>query len=164
MEDRNLGTPEEELHETKQLSTEENIKLEEERKVLLENVLSGNIKTLKEKVGYVLNRYRDTRNSDVELAWQYWTTFQSKIFNGATITKAQLHALTRIGSLSRSSAKIQNEYKLFEADPQVKKYRGILHEEKRSEAIEDKPSCLPSYTVFIDKTGKNQDHLCVGSL
>lgn len=139
-------------------------KIEKEKKELLENVLSGNILTQKERVGYLLNRFSDTRNSDIELAWHYWTLFEQNRFNGQSITKAQMYSLTRINSLTRSRAKIQNEYKLFQADDKVRKYRGVLEEEKRSEAIEDKPSGLSSYTVFIDETGKNQEYLCVGSL
>jgi hypothetical protein len=139
-------------------------KIEKEGKELLDNVLSGNINTQKDKVGYILNRYYDTRNSDVELAWQYWITFEKDKFNGSAITKNQMFILTRISSLVRSRAKIQNEYKLFQADDVVKQFRGVLEGEKRNESIEDKPSGLPGYTVFIDETGKTQDYLCVGSL
>lgn len=139
-------------------------KIEEERKELLANVLSGNILTLKERVGYILNRFSDTRNSDIELAWRYWETFELNKFDGRSITKGQMYALTRINSLTRSRAKIQNEYKLFQADDNVQKYRGVLEEDKRNEAIQDKPQGIPSYTVFIDETGKTHDFLLVGSL
>lgn len=69
-----------------------------------------------------------------------------------------------MNSLIRCRAKIQNEYKLFQADETVKKFRGQLEEEKRVDAIEDKPLDLPFYSVFIDETGKTEEFISVGSL
>src|SRR5690606_10545794 len=72
--------------------------------------------------------------------------------------------LTKINSLTRSRARIQNEYKLFQADLTVKKYRGVLEGEMKDEAIEEKPKGLPMYSIYIDETGKTQEYLSVGSL
>ncbi len=69
-----------------------------------------------------------------------------------------------INSLTRSRARIQNDYKLFQADEIVRRHRGVLAEEMREEAIEEKPIDLPMYSVYIDETGKTQDYLSVGSL
>lgn len=140
------------------------LKIEEEKKELLANVLSGNMLSQRDRVGYILNRFSDTRNSDIELAWRFWETFELDKFDGRSITKGQMYALTRANSLTRSRAKIQNEYKLFQADDEVKKHRGVLEGEKRNEAIQDKPKGIPSYTVFIDETGKTHNYLMVGSL
>src|SRR5690606_5641818 len=117
-----------------------------------------------DQVGFILNNFSETRNSDIELAWRYWQTFESHIFNGQHVTKQNLMALTRINSLTRSRARIQNEYKLFEADLEVKKYRGVLSAEQKEKAIEEKPKNLPMYSIFIDETGKTQDFISVGSL
>jgi hypothetical protein len=135
-----------------------------EKSDLLDKVLSGNINTSREKVAYILNNSIEARNSDVELAWLYWENFESHTFNGITINKEQLKKMTGINTLSRSRAKIQNEYKLFEAHEVVKKHRGVLEEEKRNEAINDKPLNLPLYSVYIDETGKNDKYLIIGSL
>lgn len=139
-------------------------KIAKEKKELLDNVISGNLTTKREKVAFILNTYSLTRNSDIELAWNYWITFESEHFDGQSITKNQLKNLTGINSLTRIRAKIQNEYKLFQANDIIKKYRGVLEEEKRNEAVEDKPSGLPVYSVFIDEAGKTQEFLAVGSL
>ncbi|WP_431199321.1 DUF3800 domain-containing protein [Mucilaginibacter sp. P25] len=72
--------------------------------------------------------------------------------------------LTKMNSLSRVRAKIQNEYKLFQADEKIRKHRGVLEGQFRQEAIDDKPLGLGTYSVYIDETGKNQDYLSVGSL
>lgn len=139
-------------------------RIAQERQELLNKVSSGNIKTDRERVAYLLNNYSDTRNSDVELTWIFWKIFESDVFDGQSVNKSQLKRLTRMGSLTRARARIQNEYKLFQADETVRKYRGVLEKDRKNEAIEEKPSNLPMYSVFIDETGKTQDYLSVGSL
>lgn len=146
-----------------QESVREN-KIEKEKQDLLNKVLSGNLVTNHDKVGFILNNYSVARNSDIELAWLYWKTFEDDKFNGYHITKDDLKKLTMINSLTRSRARIQNDYKLFQADEKVRKHRGVLAQEMREEAIEEKPEGLPMYSIYIDETGKTQDYLSVGSL
>jgi hypothetical protein len=139
-------------------------KIVHEKKVLLDNVISGNLITKRDKVAFILNTYGITRNSDIELVWYYWRTFESNSFNGQYITLDQFKKLTCYNSLIRVRAKIQNEYKLFQADDTVKQYRGVLQAEKRNEVLEDKPVGLPVYSVFIDEAGKTENFLIVGSV
>jgi hypothetical protein len=145
------------------IELEKQNKIEKERTILLNSAVNGDINNIKEKVAYILNNSSSARNSDIELAWIYWHTFESEILDGNALTKDKLFRLTKINSLTRVRAKIQNEYKLFQADEKVKKFRGVLEEEKRQEAIDEKPS-YPIYSVFIDETGKTQDFISVGSL
>lgn len=135
-----------------------------ERQELLNKVLSGNLETIHDRVGFILNNNSGARNSDIELAWTYWKTFENELFNGLYVTKNDLKKLTKINSLTRCRARIQYEYKLFQADDKVKKYRGVLAEEMRDEAIEEKPEGLQMYSIYIDETGKTQDYLSIGSL
>lgn len=88
-------------------------KLEQEKQELIRKVLSGNLETKHDQVGFILNNNSTARNSDIELAWLYWLTFERDLFNGNYVTKNNLKKLTKIGSLTRSRARIQNEYKLF---------------------------------------------------
>ena len=138
--------------------------LEKEKQEFISKVLSGNIETKHDKVGFILNNYTIARNSDVELTWLYWKTFEEDKFNGSYVTKEDLKKLTRMNSLTRSRARIQNDYKLFQADKDVQKSRGVLSKEYRDEAIAEKPKGLPIYSVYIDETGKTQDYISVGSL
>ena len=138
--------------------------IESEKNELLNKVVSGNIENIKDRVAFILNNSNEARNSDIELAWSYWHTFENNILTGTTISKHQMFNLTRIGSLTRIRAKIQNEYKLFQADDEVKRHRGVLEDDHKQEAIEDKPSGIGSYSVYIDETGKTQNYLSVGSL
>jgi hypothetical protein len=90
--------------------------------------------------------------------------FEPDIFDQKGVTRDLLIRLTKIGSLSRARAKIQNEYKMFQADEKVRKYRGVLEDRNKTEALEDKPKGMGTYTVFVDETGKTQSYLSVGSL
>ncbi|MBE7646783.1 MULTISPECIES: DUF3800 domain-containing protein [Tenacibaculum] len=154
----------EKINEQEELSDRKIRNIEKERLELLNKVLSGNLQTKHDKVGFILNNNTSARNSDIELAWNYWSTFENDLFNGSYITKKQLKKLTKISSLSRSRARIQNEYNLFQADDIVKKHRGTLANVMKDEAVEKKPDGLPMYSVYIDETGKTQQFLSVGSL
>lgn len=139
-------------------------RIEEERKQILNRAVSGLIENVRDRVAYILNHSTEARNSDIDLAWTYWELFQNEEFSGLIKSKEQLRRLARFSTLSRERAKIQNEYKLFQAEEKIKRFRGTLEEDKRNEAIEDKPSGIGSYEVYIDETGKNQEYLSVGSL
>ena len=45
----------------------------------------------------------------------YWETFESNIYDGKFITPSDLYRLTRLTSITRERARIQNVYKLFQA-------------------------------------------------
>lgn len=139
-------------------------KLEKEGQELLNRVLCGNIENIKDRVAFILNNSTDARNSDIMLAWEYWKDFEPEILTGNSVDMEQMLQLTKISSLSRIRAKIQNEYKLFLADEVVRKYRGMLDDDMRQEAVDDKPSGTGIYSVYIDETGKTQQYLSVGSL
>lgn len=159
-----MENEEEKISEQEELSKNKIRDIEKEKVELLNRVLSGNLQTKHDKVGFILNNNTSARNSDIELAWSYWSTFENHLFNGYHITKKELMKLTKINSLSRSRARIQNEYKLFQADDVVKKHRGVLANTMKEEAVEKKPEGLPMYSVYIDETGKTQNFLSVGSL
>lgn len=145
-------------------TTSKEKRIEKERQEVLNRALSGEITLMRDRVAYILNYSNEARNSDIELLWNYWETFEKEKLSGAFVTKDQMKNLARISSLSRMRAKIQNEYKLFQADDTIRKFRGKLEEDQRSDAIEDKPSGIGLYSVYIDETGKNQQYLSVGSL
>lgn len=144
--------------------TEKLIRIENEKNELNQRLSETILENPKDRVAYLLNHSSKARNSDIELAWLYWQTFENKVFNGQISSTEQFRSLTKLNSLSRIRAKIQNEYKLFLADKAVRKYRGVLEDAYRNEAIDDKPIGLSSYSVYIDETGKTQNFLAVGSI
>ena len=138
-------------------------KLEEARTKVLQSVASARLDTLQERVAWILNHYPDTRDSDIALQLEYWTHFDSNIYNGQYITPDDLYQLTRSPSLQRARAKIQNTYKLFQASPKVRRQRGKFEESEKEKAVEQRPS-YPIFAVYADESGKTDPYLVVGSL
>jgi hypothetical protein len=157
-----------EINEEKQIETvtlsDKQIKSAKESEELLKRVFASEIIDLRDRVAYILSSSAEARNSDIKLAWRYWQTFEPAIIGTGDLTEKAMLKLTKIITLARARAKIQNEYKLFQADSAVRKRRGTLEAKMRDESIEDKPQNLGLYSVFIDESGKNDKYLLVGSL
>jgi hypothetical protein len=145
-------------------SKEKADRIEQERRDLLAALASSKLGTLVEKVGWILNAYPDTRNSDISLQLRYWNTFCPDQYDGGVISADDLYKLPRLTSLVRARARVQNTLKLFLEDAEVRKRRGTLSEEEREEAVVAKFSSAPVYAVYADESGKTQRHLLVGSL
>jgi len=135
-------------------------KMEQERAQILADSLAGKRDTLTRKVALLLNRYPETRDSDIALQIKYWRTFED--WDGVA-REEDFYIHTRLTSIARSRARIQNALKLFQASSSVRKRRGKLEEEERERALDEgaPPSAL---TVFADESGKNQENLIVGGI
>lgn len=130
----------------------------------LNNALAnGNLNTLISRVAHILNRYEDTRNSDMALKLKYWEVFEG--FKGATIDVREMFKYTRDTQIARARAKIQNEYKLFQADDRIKAYRNGLEETEKELQIANKPG-TPSITMYTDESGKTggNKYMIIGGL
>ncbi|WP_339144850.1 DUF3800 domain-containing protein [Pseudoalteromonas galatheae] len=138
-------------------------KLEKKRQQLLNDLSNCNLNTLEQRVAWLLNHKPETRNSDVTLQVEYWKAFESDLVGGSYIDLNNYKQATRLPSIARSRAHIQNDHNLFLASEEIRKRRGKLEEDKRSDVIvRDKPS--KSYSVFADESGKTDTYLIVGSL
>ena len=116
------------------------------------------------RVAWLLNHLPETRDSDLRLQIQYWTTFESDIYAGGPIAVADLFRLTRLTSLARARATIQNGHKLFLATEAVRKRRGTLQEEERQAQRDARAEAsVHSFTVYVDESGKTGEQLIVGS-
>jgi len=148
------------------LSSEESkaAQLDQERQSLLAVVAASRPDTLVHKVGWILNNYPDSRNSDITLQLRYWETFCSDQYGGGAITPDDLYRLPRLTSLTRARARVQNTLKMFLADAEVRKHRGTLSEEEREEAVAARHAAAPVYAIYVDESGKTQANLLVGGL
>jgi hypothetical protein len=144
-------------------SVADEMRLDAERQELLNNISSSSVNTLRDKVAWILNHYPETRDSDISLQLRFWETFESDIYNGHSVTPDDYRKLTRLTSVVRERAKIQNQYRLFVASPEVRKVRGTLSDDEKEKAIEDKPG-YPVFIVYLDDSGKTGSHLLVGSV
>lgn len=139
-------------------------KIEEEKNNLLKMIHAGEPTDTKDRVGYILSKNLNARNSDIELAWDYWKTFHKDVFDGYSLTLSKFLSLPKISSLCRSRAKIQNEYNLYLAEDEVRQQRGTLEDKYKKTAISDRAPDIKSLIVYIDETGKTQDYLSLGSI
>lgn len=127
---------------------------------LWEAVQNGETKHVTQKVAAILNRYDETRNSDVALMIKYWQIYQNH--NGDAVSHQDLFKLERLTTIARARAKIQNEYKLFlPTVEKIRRYRKELAEYETEFQIATKPE-LPIIHIYADETGKTDDYLIVG--
>lgn len=139
------------------------LKIEKEKKELLNSLSAADFSKQKTKVAYILNLYPKTRNSDVTLALRYWEVFQSDVFNPLGILPKDLFKLERLHYLVRARAKIQNEYHLFKADGEIQRRRRKHEETMFDQVVSDEP---PRHVinVYSDETGKTGKFLIVASV
>lgn len=138
-------------------------KLEKEKQQIIRDIADVKVSNLQQKIAWLLNHYPEARNSDITCQLKYWSIFESEKYNPSAITPDDLYKLTKLTSISRARAKIQNTHKLFLASPEVRKRRGKLEEEEKQKALEERPS-YPVYVVYADESGKTGNHLIVGSM
>ena len=152
------------LNEEEEVS-EENLEKEAERKskaeALWKAVQMGDDKHLTTRVANILNRYPESRNSDITLQIKYWQVYNGLTSNFVDLTK--LYNLERLTSISRARAKIQNEYKLFIADTEVRRRRRTLEDVEKEAQLLDKPS-YGTINVFADETGKTETFVIVAGV
>ncbi|WP_409252829.1 DUF3800 domain-containing protein [Bacillus sp. SCS-153A] len=143
------GNPKKELERKKKADT------------LWKAVQMGNDKHLTTRVANILNRYPETRNSDITLQIKYW-----QVYNGLTsnfVELNRLYIMERLTSISRARAKIQNEYKLFLADTEVRRRRRTLEEDEKEAQLLDKPT-YGTIDIFADETGKTETFVIVAGV
>ncbi|AWM18369.1 DUF3800 domain-containing protein [Bacillus inaquosorum] len=140
-------------------------KREEGKERLLKNLLSNRYDTMYTRVASVLNKHKEARNNDQELQLRYWEAYEGYRM-GNPITPDELKKYTRLTSLTRARAKIQNEFGLFRAEATVEGYRKDLAGEHRQRATAVKPQSNPLIFVYADESGKagGEAYLIVGSV
>ncbi|MGG0047094.1 MULTISPECIES: DUF3800 domain-containing protein [Bacillus] len=144
-----------------EIDEEKEKEIREKADALWASIQAGETKTLPQKVGTILNRYEETRSSDITLLIRYWRTYHN--FTGDTLSVKNLYEYERLTSIARARAKIQNEYKLFLPNEKVRHYRKRLEEKQKEFELLNKPQ-LPIIHIYADETGKTDDYLIVGSL
>jgi len=71
--------------------------------------------------------------------------------------------VTRESSLRRARAKIQNEYGLFQANPEIKQRRREKAEDESAKQLADKPRGA-EVSFYLDESSKNNQYVIVGGL
>ena len=138
-------------------------KVEKEKAALLKSLAAGDFSTTRTRVAFILNLYKDTRNSDVTLAIKYWEQFQPELYNAHGILPQNLFRLERFHLIVRARAKIQNEYGLYLADDAIRRHRRRNEEAMEADVVADAAS-RGVVQVFADETGKTQRFVTVAAI
>ena len=148
-------------------STDEEALIEARRTRLIDRIRRGgrDLDTLEERVAFILSRFPQTRNSDVTLQLQYWQIFECHLLGyGGMPTTETYYAVRRLNDLARARRVVQNDLGLFVAtDERVATKRRQRAEDFRVAHVPEDVS-VPAIFVYADESGKNADHLVVGSV
>jgi hypothetical protein len=147
--------------------TPEEIKADELRKrsdALLLAVTSDRLTTTEERVAWILNKFPNTRDSDITLFITYLKAFHSELIQDEHVKLTDLYGLPRAGSITRLRARIQNDFRLFMASDPVRKTRNQLSEEEKQRALKVRQEIDYSVSVYGDESGKTSSRLIVGSV
>lgn len=138
-------------------------RIEKEKAALLASLAAADFRTTRTRVAFILNLYKDTRNSDVTLAIKYWEQFQPDLYSPLGILPQNLFKLERFHLIVRARAKIQNEYGLYLADEVVRRHRRRNEEAMEADVVADAAS-RGVIQVFSDETGKTQRYVTVAAV
>lgn len=148
-----------EMPDKPKLSKEEKVAKE---KLSLEAALgSQRLDSVRERVAYILNNHPSARNSDKQLALLYWRLFEGESFSPDL--QDRIFKLTHVPTLTRERAKIQNDFRLFQAKPEVQKRRGVKQEEN-FETYAPGDEIEQRVVVYADENGKNSEVMSVGGI
>ncbi|NMM70155.1 hypothetical protein HHU09_21405, partial [Bacillus clausii] len=156
---------EEVLNDVNEEEGEEKKKKEEERvkkaQALWKAVQNEETKHLTTRVAMILNKYPETRNSDITLQIRYWQSYNG--LTGNSVSLENLYKYERLTSIARARAKIQNEYKLFLADTGTRNRRRAKADQEKEAQLLEKPT-HKIMNIFADETGKTADYIIVGGV
>ena len=137
-------------------------RLEKEKQVLVAQIAGDFTQDLRSQVAYVLSHYPETRRSDKTLSIRVWETFyEERLPSGYDL--AVLYDLPAQTTITRTRAKIQNEYGLFRPAEDVSEVRKTRRQDLREEMRSDKPD-VPVISIYADESGRSDQYLVVGSV
>jgi hypothetical protein len=151
-EDPSLFGPNADLFLTKEQITAEERR--QHRETLLAALARSDLGTIEAKVAWLLQNIIDTRDSDTELAIQYWHKWQGTVLaekagEGIRI----LHSLApQMESITRARRRIQNTLELFQGSPRTQYNRSEIQLQfyKYMGTVKDNE---PEIRFFLDESG-----------
>jgi len=149
--------------EDEEVRAKKQAKVQKEKAALQKSLAAGDFSTTRTRVAFILNLYKDTRNSDVTLAIKYWEQFQPELYSVHGILPQNLFKLERFHLIVRARAKIQNEYGLYLAEDAIRRHRRRNEEAMEADVIADAAS-RGVIQVFSDETGKTQRYVTVAAV
>lgn len=142
---------------TTPVEPELNQELAKQRMALLAGIARSELATQEQKVARILQRYPETRDSDIALCLRYWRTFQADVIERWNPPELEiLCELDKVMSLVRSRQIIQNNLRLFRSMEDTRKAREAMQRELH-EYLAAHRDTLPEIRFYLDETGNEGD-------
>lgn len=134
-----------------------NQELAKQRTALLASIAQSELATQEQKVARILQRYPETRDSDIALCLRYWRTFQADVIERWHPPELEiLYELDKVMSLVRIRQIIQNNLRLFRGMEDTRKAREAMQRELH-EYLAAHRDTLPEIRFYLDETGNEGD-------
>ena len=136
--------------------------LQQERDRLLADIADSRLGSQEQRVAYLLERFPETRDSDVALYIRYWRRFQAHVIaDWNPIDLEILYELDRPDSISRLRRHIQNKLQLFRGMEATAERRDLLQKELHEYLLAHE-GLPPEIRLYLDETGNEGDKTFVG--
>jgi len=127
------------------------------RQQILAAVADSRLATSEQRVAHILQRFPETRDSDIALSIQYWRMFQADVLERwKTLDLEVLFELDKIETLGRLRRMLQNDLRLFRG---VEDSR-LARESRQTEFYQyfaAHQDSLPEIRFYLDETGAEGD-------
>lgn len=136
--------------------------LKRERIELLAAISELRLAHIEQRVAYLLQRYPETRDSDVALVIRYWKRFQADVIEQhRPLDLDVLHELDNLESITRCRRRIQNDFRMFVGNPRTQQLRSKLQMEFY-QYLAEKRERDPEIRFYLDETGAERQQLYTG--
>lgn len=123
------------------------------REKLLDLLSRSEFANVETRVARILQLFPETRDSDTELAIQYWKRFQPDVLaEHRPLTLDVLHELQNISTIIRCRQRIQNDLELFVGSPRSNRRRGEFQMEIH-QYLSSRKKEQAQTIIYIDETG-----------
>ena len=130
---------------------------------LLSHIMRGDSQRLLYKVAHILNQFPKARNSDITLTIRLLKTFYPEFVKDERLSLNDLYKLPKFYDMQRERARIQNQYGLYSASPEVKLFRKRHQAAAIEEFAANQPNFSPIF-ISVDESGTTGEYLIIGSL
>lgn len=136
--------------------------LQEERERMLADIADSRLGTMEQRVTYLLDRFPETRESDIALCIRYWRRFQSDVLEEwQPLDFEVLFKLDKLETIGRIRRHIQNKLNLFRGMEATTEYRNIFQMEFH-EYIASHQGAKSEIRFYLDETGNEGEKAYTG--
>jgi hypothetical protein len=136
--------------------------VEHRRQRILAGIANRTFATVEQKVAYILDRYPETRNSDIRLCIRYWEFHQpAQLLQRGSPQLEVLFDLDKWTTIVRERALLQNDLQLFRASDEAALSR-LLGQHSFHEYLAARRGVHPEIRFYLDETGNEGDKRYTG--